>query len=923
MSDRYIANVIRLKNFTFCVRRLLIVPLICAGLSSISLAGTTGKLAGRITDSQTGDAVVGASIMIQGTSLGAATDLNGYYYVDYIPPGEYTVVISAVGYQKVTVNKVPIKIDLTFTLDRKLEQKAVNTQEVVITAERPLVQKDLTSTAVTVSASDISKMPVENVVQIIGLQAGVVGGHFRGGRSDEVGYLVDGLPVTDPFNGSLPLQMENSSIREMEVISGTFNAEYGQAMSGIVNIVTKDGGESFHGSASAYTGDYATTHTSLFPNVGRLTTFRTRDYEFTLGGPSIISDNLTFFTAGRYFSDPGYLYGTRIYRTTDITPFELTDPSGNAILDQNNNPIYIMPHSGDSAYVPMNPSRLLSVDGKLSYSFPGLKLSYGIFYNDTWNKYYSRAWAWTPDGLMNNYMTNWIHNIQITNVPSQEVFQSLKFAVNRYDYKGYVYENPYDPRYVDPNQGGPLSNYTFQSGGQQSGRYERETIESILQWQFSDQVSNHHQLGAGLELDWYKLYDHEYNLVSPTSGTGIDSVYTPIYLQLGAISNQDVAGNQAYTKYPTQFAAYVQDKAEYDIMIVNIGLRFDYFKPNTQYLYDLKNPLRDPNFPNAGKMVEATAKTQLSPRLGISFPITDNGIIHFSYGHFFQIPSFSNLYDNPGELVLETGGLASVMGNPDLNAQKTVMYEIGLQQALSSDLSLDFTVYDRDIRNWLGMEIINTYQGVNYGRYINRDYANVKGFIVTLDKRFSELFSLKVDYTFQIAEGDASDPMSVFYNNQTSPPIETNKIFVPLDWDQRNTLNIEADLGRPDDWSIGLIFNYGSGFPYTEDVRISQGLLFDNNGVKPPTYNVDLRAQKSFRIAGGLNANLFALVYNVLDIKNEYNVNAATGRANDYLQQDITSAGTIIGLNTLQQYINDPSSYSAPRSVRIGCSLDF
>ncbi len=915
-------SLVGLEYFSRKTWPTLLACILLIVFSGVSVAGTTGKLAGKVADAQTGEPVVGATILLQGTRMGAATDINGYYYVDYIPPGDYTVSITAVGYQKVVVENVPIKIDLTFTLDMKLNPQAINAKEVVVTAERPIVQKDLTSTSVTVSSDQISKMPVESVGQIINLQAGVVGGHFRGGRSDEVGYLVDGLPVTDPFNGSLPLQVENSSIREMEVISGTFNAEYGQAMSGIVNIVTQDGTQQFHGSISAYAGDYVTTHTDLFPNVGKLATFRTRNYEFTLSGPSMIVEDLTFFATGRYYNDPGYLYGERIYKVSDRSPFLLTDPTGNPILDQFGNQIYIMPHTGDSAYVPMNPTRRYSVNGKLTYSLPTIKLSYGLFYNNNWNKYYSHAWEWTPDGLTNNYMNNWTHSLQISHVPSQSILQTLKFAVNRYDYRGYAYADPYDPRYVDPTQGSPLSGYTFQSGGQQSGRYERETIESILQWQLNDQVSKNHKLGIGAELDWYKLYDHEYNLVSPASGTGVDSVYTPLYLQLGSISSQDPGGNQLYTKYPTQFSAYVQDKAEYDIMIINVGLRFDYFRPNAQYLYDLKNPLRDPNFSNAGKMVEATTKTQLSPRLGISFPITDRGIIHFSYGHFFQIPSFSNLYDNPGELVLETGGLSSVMGNPNLNAQKTVMYEIGLQQALAANLSLDFTVYNRDIRNWLGMEIINTYQGVNYARFINRDYANVKGFIVTLDKHFSDFFSAKLDYTFQIAEGDASDPMSVFYNNQSNPPIETNKIFVPLDWDQRNTLNIEADIGRSNDWSAGLILSYGSGFPYTEDVRVSQGLLFDNNGEKPPTYNVDLRAQKSFKIEG-INLNLFLLVYNLLDIKNEVNVNAYTGRSNDLPIQDITSAGTIIGLNTLQQYVNDPTSYSAPRSLRIGCSLDF
>jgi hypothetical protein len=152
--------------------------------------------------------------------------------------------------------------------------------------------------------------------------------------------------------------------------------------------------------------------------------------------------------------------------------------------------------------------------------------------------------------------------------------------------------------------------------------------------------------------------------------------------------------------------------------------------------------------------------------------------------------------------------------------------------------------------------------------------------------------------------------------------VQSNKTFVPLNWDQRSTLNISANIGFENDWNIGIIFNYGSGFPYTEDVRISQGLMFENDGLKPPTYNVDLRAQKTFRVSG-LELNLYALIYNLLDIKNEENVNAATGRANDLLVQDINSAGNIIGLNTLQQYLNDPTSYSAPRQIRIGLGVGF
>jgi outer membrane receptor protein involved in Fe transport len=311
---------------------------------------------------------------------------------------------------------------------------------------------------------------------------------------------------------------------------------------------------------------------------------------------------------------------------------------------------------------------------------------------------------------------------------------------------------------------------------------------------------------------------------------------------------------------------------------------------------------------------------QVSPRLGISFPITDQGIIHFSYGHFFQIPDFQYLYYNSDYLVTASSGLSNIIGNPDLEAERRVMYEVGLQQVLFGTLGLNFTVYYSDIRNLLGQEIINTYEGFKYARFVNRDYANVTGFMISIDKRFADYWGLKVDYTFQNAAGNASDPMAVYNNNQTDPPIETNKRAVPLDWDQRSTLNVSLTVGKPSDWNVGMIISYGSGFPYTEDIRVSQGLRFENGGVKPPTFNVDLRAEKTFSY-DFLHFTLFALVYNLLDTKNEVNVDAASGRANVDLYTYL--AGPIIGLNTIDQYVNNPANYSAPRRVQLGMTVEF
>ena len=882
--------------------------------SNVMFAGTTGKLAGNVKDAKSGEAVVGANIMVKGTYLGAAADVDGYYYINNIPPGEYTITISAVGYQTTIVKDVLIQIDHTTKLDVSLNEKVINMKnEVVVTATRPLVQKDLTSTSATISAKDINMMPVESVNQIVNLQAGVVDGHFRGGRSGEVAYLIDGVPVTDAYNGGSGVTVENSSIRQMEVISGTFNAEYGQAMSGVVNIVTRDGSPNFHAHVNGYLGNYFTTHTDLFQNLNHVDNLSTRDIELSLSGPTPIP-HLSYFLTGRYFYNKGYLYGRRIFNVTDDVPLVVST-----------SPLMFIPfNTGDSSFVPMNPARRYSANGKLSYSLPKFKISYSIFWDDNWNKYYDHYSSWTPDGTLNHYRRDITQSFQISHFPSNNTFQSLKLTANMYDYEGYLYQDPFDQRYVSPQRGIPTSGYTFREGGNDGSRYQRHTYTYIGQWSISTQLNKEHTVKVGLEGRLYDLYDHGWNLINLTDGI-VDStspthsfLFTPGYPNVGTITNN--GSNQMYSKRPYGMSAYVQDKMEYDIMIINAGVRFDYFNANSSYPADSRNPMNIPNFPGANQYTKATPKYQVSPRLGASFPITDKGIIRFSYGHFFQIPNFQNLYTNPDFLVVQGQSLSSIMGNPNLKAQKTVMYEIGLQQVLFPNVVLNLSAYYRDIRNLLGMEIVNTYRGFKYARFINRDYGNVRGFLITLEKRFADYVGAKIDYTYQIAEGNASDPMSVYNNNQTDPPIEATKTVVPLNWDQRNTLNISLNVGQPGDWTVGFVFQYGSGMPYTEDIKVSQGVRFENGGRKPPTYNLDMRAQKTFKVAG-ININAFLYVYNLLDIKNEYGVYSTTGRANVDLNTQY--AGDIVGLNTIAQYVKNPSMYSTPREIRLGFGFDF
>jgi len=884
----------------------------CFLYNSLAFGGTTGKISGKVLDKETKEPIIGANIVIQGTYFGAATDIEGYYYINNVTPGKYNVVISAIGYHKITFENVVVRIDLTTNLDVDLTSEAITLGEVVVQATAPLITKDLTSTSAIVTSDDIQMMPVENLGQVIRLQAGVVDGHFRGGRSNEVAYLIDGIPVNDAFNNNLSVTVENNSIRQLEVISGTFNAEYGSAMSGIVNIVTKEGSQKYEGYASVYLGNYFTQHKAIFYNLNKFNLAGPKDFQFNFGGPTQIVDGLTFFLTGRYFKDDGYMYGRRYFLTTDRAPI-IPDPS----IPE----FFIIQNHGDSAYAPMNPEENLSFNGKLTYGLPGLnlKFAYSFFWDDHENRYYDHAYRLAPDGLKTHFRTNYVHNLQISYFPTQSTFATLKFSHNYNTYKGYLYADEYDPRYIDPNNSTVISSYTFRYGGNDIDRYNRYTKSNLILLAAESQITKEHKIKIGAEGRFHQLFNFWKEIRNQTESEG---TWTIGYAQEGT------KYHVKYYRKPYELAAYIQDKMEYDIMIINAGVRFDYFNSNTNLPIDIRNPLDNPNFYDTtiakyGALGNRKAEVeyQISPRFGVSFPISDQGAIHFSYGHFFQLPPFENLYANHNYLIDQTSGLNNFVGNPELKAQKTVKYELGLQQVLFPNISLDASIYYSDIRNLLGIEILETYEGFVFGRYINRDYGNVKGLILTLEKRYSDFFSAKVDYTFQVARGNASDPLQNFYNNQSDPPVETTKKVVPLNWDQTSTLNVIGSIGDPMDWTLGLIFTYGSGTPYTEDPRYTRGLRFENNGKKPSTMNLDLKATKNFQLFG-LNIGAYLMIYNVLDIKNEYGVSASTGRAGQDLAAE-EYIGFIYGLNTKEEYLLNPQDYSAPRQIRIGFGFGF
>ncbi|HQU73334.1 MAG TPA: TonB-dependent receptor, partial [Calditrichia bacterium] len=715
--------------------RLLVLLLWCVW-GGIALAGTTGKIAGVITDQSTGEPLPAVNVYIDGMALGAASDIDGYYFILNVPPGEYTLIAQFIGYKELRVEGVKVQVDLTARLNLQMHVETIEGETVTVVADRPIVQKDLTASSTQISSQEIQALPVDNFNEVIELQAGVVDGHFRGGRLGEVSYMIDGLPVNDGFNNAMSVNIENNAIQQLEVISGTFNAEYGQAMSGIVNIVTQEGGTQYQANVSSYASNYYSNNTDIFWGLDEVSGIGAYSTQASLSGPLAGLDKIRFFISGRYQKDDGYLFGRRVYQNTDSDPF--------------------FP-SGDSALVPMNNRKYQSFFGKVTYMvLPSLKLNYSLNWGDNSTRNYDHGYRLTPDGTVTDYRTNVTHSLNINHVLSKTTYYTLGLSRNETQYQGYLYEDLFDPRYVPSDQGLPSSGYTFRSGGNHNYHYDRTAVFYLAKLDLTSQINKTHKLGFGAQFKQHQVDQFATSFRPPTGSAGLDD---QDFVYPEPLTN----GWEAYVREPREFAAYVQDKIELDDFIINLGLRFDYFDPNAQTLSDLLNPNYNELFPFGNKQAETNF--QLSPRLGVAFPISSTGVIHVSYGHFFQIPNFEQLYqmsaDHPDGTVrypIDQEGLNTVIGNPELDAQRTVTYELGLQQGLTDDIALDFTAYYRDIRNLVGTQIIGTYDANRYARFINLDYGNTRGVVLSFEKRHTDFWGGRIDYTYQIAEGNASDP---------------------------------------------------------------------------------------------------------------------------------------------------------------------
>jgi outer membrane receptor for Fe3+-dicitrate len=976
--------------------------LLCAILwmhAQMAFTGTTGKITGTVRGS---DQVVlpGANVTVAGTVLGAVTETDGSFLILNIPPGVYALRFSMMGYKETIMENVRIRNDFTTNADVTLQTTILQSGETVtVVADKPLIQKDMTGSLTTIGGDEIANLPVQSIIQVLQLQAGVVesgGIHIRGGRSGEVAYWVDGVSTTDAFSGGAGLEVENASVSELQVISGTFNAEYGQAMSGIINIVTKEGGSKYEGQIRAYLGDYLSGD-PIFSVLKSVTkgvdpvTGKSRAYgvdenplarfnpvyniEATAGGPiPFLKDRLSFFANGRFFSDEGYLYGRRWFLPYGVR--------------------------GDGSLIPMNPTRHNSGQVKLTYrATQRLKVGYNAFYSDfNQDRTFQHDYKYNPGGVPEQFGMSTSQIFSVNHVLSPSTFYEAK--INRFyrDVHQYVYENPEakpkflvqvmpdttlgiegeifdyttpegqlkladvrsqrltyhyitDPNgpagYVHPDSSQAPAGYSYLRSGQNLQHYFRSTAYWVGKFDLTSQLNKVHQFKAGVELRLHELELDSYTLQKKLV-EGKSEEVVPFQSWVPPVSNRY---HDQYNRKPREVSAYLQDKIELQDLIVNIGLRYDYFNANSVVLSDPKDPniydpildsnrYRNPEAPENERIeytpeerrafmhTKVDPKMQVSPRIGLAYPITDRGVIHFSYGHFFQIPEFQYLYDSP-DFKFSRGGALEVVGNADLRPQRTVMYEIGLQQQITDDIGVDVTLFYRDVRDWVGVSfpIVTYIPSVSYIPYENKDYSNVRGVTLKLEKRISRGFSARLDYSYQVAEGTYSNPTDAF--NAQLAQEEPRLALVPLAWDMNHNVNVQVGFSRKG-WTATMVGWFRTGLPYTPSFPYGSAVgtsantgLRENSARRPGVKGLDLYVNRRFALKSSA-LNFFITVYNLFDIRDQLSVYGDTGSAKytTFINSDVVSYDPV-RVGTIEEFVKQPAWYTSPRQVQIGMSLGF
>ncbi len=934
-----------LLQSSFIILFLLIIP---------SLA-QTGKITGTINDSTSGEPLIGANVIIEGTSMGAATNTEGYYVIINVSPDQYNVKISSIGYSPKTFLDVEVNINQTTVIDASLQEQSIETEEVVVIAQTPIVQKDVSASIINLDVEQIESLPVSSIEEVIGLQAGVEEGLIiRGGSANQTGFMINGITLRDERNNSPFTGISYTSVDKVQIQTGGFNAEYGDVRSGLINVVTKEGAKDKY--YLSFIGRYSGASAKHFGSSPQSKdSYWIRPYvdpEVAWTGTGAWDE----YTQMQYPEFEGWIAVANKRNSDDDPTNDLTPEAAQKIfLWEHRRQLDIVkpdydidasfggpfPFAGKylgdlrffASYRQIQKKYVipLSTDGMHEYTGQ-LKLTSDIGQGMKLMVQGLRARtegtndnnAGLPGifedpidfvGLStNNFQANGTGPLTRVSYIDARMFAPDYWApstIDRYSY-GTKFTHVINPTtFYEISLSGFTSEYSTNPGR------DRDTSKIITiggisldeaPFGFADFPSTGIvglRMGVGFsnsrdsskitainaKFDIQSQLD-KYNEVK----TGLEFTYTDNYVNYASIDVFLPSGryHNLWHTYPLRGAFYVQDKLEFEGMVANIGVRFDYSDPGGKW-FDY-TPFTQA-FSSTGTLdtlvlVSTEKQLDISPRLGISFPITDDSKLYFNYGHFRQLPTPDDLY-----LIrkfLDNNALTR-LANPNNPLEKTVAYELGFEQNIYDQFLLHLAGYYKDVSLQSRLvTYVSRDSKVNYDVTQPDNYADIRGFEFTLTKNRGDWIQGFINYTYDVRTSGNFGFGTYFENlaEQRRYERETRSNYQekPL---ARPYARISVDVFTPEefgpplggvnmfgDWRLNIVGQWKSGYYFT---WANGGTLpgVENNIQWQDFYDVDMRLSKSFKIFSSINIQFFMDITNLLNYK--YMTGGGFVDVNDYL----------------------------------------
>lgn len=815
-------------------RTLLILTALLAALwlwPAAVQAQNTGNITGVVTDRDDGETLIGVNVIVRGTSFGDATNLDGEFNIRNIRPGEYALEFSYIGYERILMTGIRVVAGETTVVNVRMGLQPLTAgDEVLVIGERPIFDIEKSSTSTSLSREQISAAPVRRVDEVVGMTAGVVrdpsGLYIRGGRANETGFVIDGVSAQNPLAGTgFGLDLGANAFQSVEVTTGGVDVEFGNATSGVVSVQTQSGGDRF-------TGNFAHKRDNPGRMTGASSNFFTDIYDFTLGGPFPLTENLlpalginlpgsmTFFMAGQMNVTNEFMRQTAdqvqssLMNNTFWSPRQDNRYSGLFKLTYRIKPGMRLEAAYNRSLVVNQNTRMLQIIGDDVQIRPG----YQFFFEQNLDN------ANTYANDSNMAYLKWTHavtNSTFYDVQLSRFFTRLRADANGRNWRPEFVDGEFDAASIITFPIVPFpagDQFTYALPG--DGFANNGGIASLWHDHFAEEITfrstvtsfladNNHRLRVGLEM---KFKNYQWIDISrPWVGAPIQ-IDDETETQTGRLG----ATSDIWNVRPARGALFASDQIRYRGLIANIGARLEYWFPGSY----VDNFVDDPLSPIPDVVREAYKnetynlfgrrfKMRLLPRINVSFPVRENMVMYFNYSHKSKLPHPTHVYAGLDPFYQDRSFLSN-LGNPNLNPEMDISYEIGFRYQLTANDALNVTAFWSDKYDFITAERINVVDAA--GREtertfrVNGDFARVRGLELSYLKRYSHFLQGSLSVTYSRAEGLSSTSNDALTNIISGGQDFGNNIETPLAWDRPWDIkgNIIFTWDRPNDPLFGL-----------------------------------------------------------------------------------------------------------------------